>query len=68
MKHPIIDESKLPPEFIMKRRMRRHKSEEKFAINDFIEYSRKDCDKIKQGKQEDLMRGITLKHRITEIL
>jgi len=46
--HPLLYLKKLPIDFLVKaKKMRRYKSEEKLAINDLIEFSRKDQERIK---------------------
>lgn len=53
MNKPLIPTTILPIEFNLRKRLQKHKSEEKFALNDLIDFSRKDFVKNKQGKFEN---------------
>jgi hemerythrin superfamily protein len=48
--------------------LKRYQSEEKLAFNDFVEFSRRDSEIVKQGKQDIESKGITLKHKLHDIL
>ena len=68
-RYPLIDLKKLPADFLRsRRRLANHKSEEKLGINDLIEFSRKDQERIKQGKQEDIRRSVTFNYKALHIL
>eukprot|EP00347_Sterkiella_histriomuscorum_P010609 403375614 len=73
----IVQNSKLPPAFLINlkqsrgqsKRMKNSKSEEKFAFNDMIDYSRfQSGDVSQQGQFEISRKNVGLKHKIHDLI